>query len=154
MSRFIGKTLIILTVSGLLISLGFVLFIMTNGNKETVKLINNFNGETIYLIKKSWGFGDSKIAIGLNTRLRNGFNISQNDKYILTTGTDIIFYKLDSGKLYIYNDTFKKPTINKFHTEIVFIGLSNTEFYNLRENFNYKTKSLSVFPEIDKRLIK
>ncbi len=151
MTKLIVKILLIGTVSGLLVFLGFLLFFFLSGNKETVELRNKSNGETIYLIKQSWGFGDSKIAIGLNKRLRTGFNISQNDKYIETLGTDIIFYKMDSGKLYVYDDSFKKPINNKFQTEIIFVRLTNPEFINLRQDRNYVKKGLNVFPEIGKR---
>jgi hypothetical protein len=144
--RILKILLIIITV-GLISIAGVWVFIMTAGDKEVVELRNDFNGEKIYLIKQSWGFGDTKMAIGLNKRLRTGFNNSASEKYLLTAATEFIFYKIEDGKLYIYNDSFEKPVKNTFKTEIVFISLTNPEFIKLGQDKNYEKKGLKTFPE-------
>jgi hypothetical protein len=148
--RILKILLIILTV-GLISIAGVWAFVMTAGEKEVVELRNDFNGEKIYLIKQSWGLGDTKMAIGLNKRLRTGFNNSTKDKYLETAGTEFIFYKIVDGKLFVYNDSFVKPVKNTFNTEIVFIGLTNPEFIKLGQDKNYEKKGLKIFPESVKR---
>lgn len=66
--RILKILLIILTV-GLISIAGVWVFVMTAGDKEVVELRNDSNREKIYLIKQSWGFGDTKMAIGLNKLL-------------------------------------------------------------------------------------
>lgn len=151
MLKLILKILLIIVTVGLISIAGVWFFIMTTGDKEIVELRNESNGEKIYLIKKSWGLGDTKMAIGLNKRLSTGFNNSDKDKYIETVGTEFIFYKIEDGKLFVYNDSFAKPVKNTFKTEIVFIDLTNPEFIKLGEDKNYEKKGLKIFPESMKR---
>ena len=154
MFRRIFKILLISLTFGLIAYVGVFVFIMTDGDKEVIVLSNDFNGEKIYLIKQSWGFGDTKMAIGLNKRLRTGFNNSPSDKYTETVGTEFIFYKIENGKLFIYNDSFEKPIKNTFKTEIVFVGLSNPEFINLGQNKNYEKKRTKYFSRVIEKTFK
>ncbi len=151
MIKHIIKVFLIILIVGPLVYFGVPTFIILSGEKEIVELDNDINGEKIYLVKRSWGFGDSKIVISLNKRLISGFNSSPSDKYIETVGTEFIFYKIDSGKLIVYNENFKTPTKNNFKTEVIFIGLSNPEFIILGLNRNYEKKGMKVFPESAKR---
>lgn len=139
--------IIILLLIATMVGAGIFMCTMTNGKKDCIELTNDSNGEKIYLIKTSWGFGDSKMAIGLNKRLRSGFNNTPKDKYTEDVGTEFIFYKFEGGKLLVYNDNFEAPIRNRFRTEIVFVGLSNSDFYNLSEKKNYLKIGLSVFPK-------
>lgn len=151
MYKRILKILLIIGIVGLISFVGVWVFVMSDGDKEVVELRNEFNGEKIYLIKQSWGFGDTKMAIGLNKRLRTGFNNSAKDKYLETVGTEFIFYKIEEGKLFVYNDSFVKPVKCAFKTEIVFIGLTNPEFIKLGQDKNYEQKGLKIFPKSVKR---
>ncbi|MBW6498079.1 MAG: hypothetical protein K0B09_06810 [Bacteroidales bacterium] len=151
MFKQILKILLIIVTIGLISFAGVWVFVMTDGDKEVVELRNDLNGEKIYLIKQSWGLGDTKMAIGLNKRLRTGFSNSPKDKYLETVGTEFIFYKIGDGKLFVYNDSFVKPVKNAFKTEIVFIGLTNPEFIKLGQDKNYEKKGLKIFPESVKR---
>lgn len=146
MFKLIVKIIILLSIATL-VGAGIFMLMMTNGKKDCIELTNDSNGEKIYLIKTSWGFGDSKMAIGLNKRLRSGFNNTPKDKYTEDVGTEFIFYKFEGGKLLVYNDNFRAPKQNRFRTKILFVGLSNPDFYNLSENKNYLKIGLSVFPK-------
>ncbi|MBN2396497.1 MAG: hypothetical protein JXC36_08595 [Candidatus Atribacteria bacterium] len=146
MLKIFIKILIASIIIGTITIAGVFIFIVFSGEKEVVELTNDFNGERIFLIKKSWGINDSKIVIGLDDNVGIGYN-SCEDKYVLTTGSDFIFYKLEEGKLYVYNNDFKSPESNKFQTKIEFINLSNPEFYNLWDNKNYKKQRIMKFPE-------
>ncbi len=146
MLKFITKTLVIILIAGIVTVLGVFVFIVYSGEKEVIELTNDFNGEKIFVIKKSWGINDSKIAIGLDENVGIAY-YNCKDKYVLTTGSDFIFYRFEGGKLLIYNDNFKQPELNKFKTKIEFISLSNPEFYNLLNNMNYKKQGILKFPE-------
>lgn len=146
MFKLIFKVLILLFISAI-VCVGIFMFMLTDGKKRVIELTNDVNGEKIYLIQSSWGFGDSKMAIGLNKRLRSGFNNTPKDKYTETVGTEYFFYKFENGKLVVFNDNFIAPRHNTFQTKIVFIGLSNPDFIKLGENKNYLKKGLSIFPE-------
>lgn len=59
MLKLILKILLIIVTVGLISIAGVWVFIMTAGDKEVVELRNDLNGEKIYLIKQSWGLGDT-----------------------------------------------------------------------------------------------
>ena len=144
--RFV-KILLIFSSVTLAIFIGIWVLAITDGTKEVKELKNDLNGEKIYLIKQSWGLGDTKMSIGLNKRLRAGFKNKPKNKYIETVGTEFIFYKFDHGKLIIYCDSFKEPIENNFITDIEFVGLTNPEFIKLGQDKNYEKKGLNIFPE-------
>jgi len=133
MFKLIFKVFILLSIVAI-VGVGIFMCLMTDGEREVVELPNDVNGEKIYLINTSWGFGDSKMAIGLNKRHRSGFNNTLKDKYTETAGTEYFLYKFERGKLIVYNDNFKDPLKIRFRTEFVFIGLSNPDFIELSEN--------------------
>jgi len=146
MFKLIFKVLILLSIAAI-VGVGISMYMMTDGKKDVIELTNDVNGEKIYLIKTSWGFGDSKMAIGLNKRLSSGFSNTPKDKYTEAVGTEYFFYKFESGKLFVYNDNFEAPRYNRFRTELVFIGLSNPDFIKLSEHKNYLKKGLNIFPK-------
>ena len=151
MIKLFLKTILILITVGVLAFVGVGILILTDGEKEIVELKNDFNEEKIYLIKLSWGLGDSKIAIGLNKKIRTGFSNTPKDKYVENIGTEFLFYKFENGKLLVYNDHFEEPLENEFQTDIVFVELTNPEFINLGKDKNYEAKGISVFPESAKK---
>lgn len=146
MLKTVIKIIVGTLIIGIITLVGVVVFIINSGEKEVIEITNDYNGEKIFLIKKSWGINDSKIVIGLDDNVGIAYNNSE-DKYVLTTGADFIFYKFENGKLIVYDNSFKQPEINKFQTKVEFKSLSNPEFYNLLSNLNYKKQEIMKFPE-------
>ncbi|TDN97733.1 hypothetical protein [Sunxiuqinia elliptica] len=152
--RELGKFLLVLLILGL-IGCGLVLTVLSlafSDKKEIIELYNSTADEKIYLLKTSWGLNDSRMAIGLNNSLKGGFKHKYPDKYVSTgTGDYPILYKLDNDTLHIYGGTFKKPTIDKFMTNIKLHELNVST--RIHYSQNYKTMGLKIFPEFQTYLI-
>ena len=134
-------TIIVLILGGL-----SLLYFAFGDNKEVKKVTNPINKERIYLIKISWGLDDCRMAIGLNKKIKGGFDYDFDDKYLLDYG-EHFFYKFSNDSLIIYGSEFDKPKVNDFKTPIKFIYLENPAFSRLGECENYKKRGLAVFPK-------
>jgi hypothetical protein len=108
---------------------------------EKIELVNSANGEKIYLLRTSWGRGDSRMAIGLDEELEGGSR-DYPDKFVsITAGDTPIMYKFENGTLHIYGGLFKRPSVDKFKTKIILDGRSPEDCRN------YKSLGLKIFPE-------
>jgi hypothetical protein len=145
---------LIILITGYVIYLSFSISRIPDfkDTQEITEIVNPTNGEKIFLIKTSWGFGDSRMAIGLDKELKGGFSNEYKDKYeSIDMGGYPILYKLDNDTLNIYDGYFKKPEIDKFKTVIILheLDVIERQFYSK----NYVKLGLMIFPESQKYLV-
>ncbi len=139
----------------LIIIVGFISFFLysSRDQKELIQILDPKNNEKIYLIKTSWGFGDARMAIGLDKKLKGGFGYHYPEKYeSRSSGDSPILYKLTNDTLYIYDGDFIKPTIDNFKTKIKLIELTpitRSDIYR-----DYEKLELNIFPDNQKYIIK
>jgi len=149
MSKFLLFVLVsvFICVALLLIILGMGF----NKADEVVKLQNQKNGESIFLLKTSWG-NDGRMAIGLDDKLKEGFGNVYPEKYN-TDYTTAFFYKFLNDTLIVFNGGFKEPKLNKFKTPIKLLEMEGYYFRQLCVNKKYKELGFKVFPESQEYLI-
>ncbi len=132
-------------------SLLIILGIGFNKADEVVKLKNQKNGESIFLLKTAWG-NDQRMAIGLDDKLKEGFGNVYPEKYNTDYAT-AFFYKFSNDTLIVINGGFKEPKLNIFKTPIKLVEMEGYYFRQLCINKKYKELGFKVFPESQEYLI-
>ena len=140
--------IVLVSVFSAFICIALLLIILGMGfNKadEVVKLQNQKNGETIFLLKTAWG-NDERMAIGLDDKLKGGFGNVYPEKFN-TKSSFPFFYKLNNDTLFVYSASFQKPQVDNFKTHIKLIEMAPAEFVSYCKFDKYKKLGLKVFPE-------
>ena len=137
MSKF--WLIVLISVFSAFILIALILIILGMGfNKadEVVKLQNQKNGETIFLLKTAWG-NDERMAIGLDDKVKEGFGNVYPEKFNSNSSFPF-FYKLNNDTLFVYSDSFQKPQVDNFKTHIKLIKMAPVEFVSYCEYDKYK----------------
>jgi hypothetical protein len=152
MSKF--WLIVLVSVFSAFICIALLLIILGMGfNKadEVVKLQNQKNGETLFLLKTAWG-NDERMAIGLDNKLKEGFGNFYPEKFN-TNSSFPFFYKLNNDTLFVYSASFQKPQFDNFKTHIQLIEMAPAEFVSYCKFDKYKKLGLKVFPESELYII-
>lgn len=79
----------------------------------------NVDEQKICFVREVWGFNGDKASLTISDNVCH--QPSKENDYVSNSlrSQEVIFYKVESGKLYVYAESMDKPK-NKFPVEVVF----------------------------------